>query len=27
LTDQPGVGCDLHWEAVEKSASASFVFE
>ncbi len=27
LTDQPGVGCDLHWEAVEKAASASFVFE
>jgi L-alanine-DL-glutamate epimerase-like enolase superfamily enzyme len=27
LTDQPGVGCDLHWEAVEKSASASFAFE
>jgi L-alanine-DL-glutamate epimerase-like enolase superfamily enzyme len=27
MTDQPGAGCDLHWVAVEKAASASVVFE
>ncbi|EGL62094.1 L-alanine-DL-glutamate epimerase-like protein [Agrobacterium sp. ATCC 31749] len=27
ITDMPGAGCDLHWDAVERSASETCVFE